>query len=260
MPSKVEEDLLYVEGPNKNIFILDKDIQTLKKLGNVLVEEYPNFHILAFDNWEDLEDDLLKEKPIVLILELDAKESDYFFDFVRKLKKEVLLKDVPIMVTGAREVLSQYHHEISKFELREIPKAIRIPYFKSVVQATLNEASSMNVELIILEQGENLFLKDDHAHHIYIVKLGQLEVYQTLDGEDFILGLIKEREVVGEMAFLEKTPRSASVRAKERCEVLALNLENLHAYLEAQPFWLSMMLHSLVDRLRAANTKILSKD
>lgn len=259
MPSKVEDDLLYVEGPNKNIFLLDKDIPTLKKLGNVLVEEYPNFHILAFDNWEDLEDDLIKEKPLVLILELTNEDSEKFFDFVRGLKKDNLTKDIPIMVTGTRDILAKNQHDISKFDLHQIPKAIRIPHFKSVVQACLNEAASMSVELITLNQGENLFLQGDRAQHIYITKSGQLEVYQTRDGDDFILGVVNEREVVGEMAFLERMPRSASVRAKERCEVLSLNLENLHSYLDAQPFWLSMILHSLVDRLRSTNKKLFEK-
>lgn len=259
MPSKVEDELLYVEGPNKNIFLLDKDIPTLKKLGNVLVEEYPSFQILAFDNWEDLEDDLIKEKPVVFILELTREESNKTFDFIRAIKKDTLTKDIPIMITGTRDVLGEFQHDIGKFDLHQIPKAIRIPQFKSVVQACLNEASSMNVELITLEQGENLFLQGDRAQHIYITKSGQLEVYQTGDGDDFILGVIREREVVGEMAFLEKRPRSASVRAKEHCEILSLNLENLHAYLEAQPFWLSMILHSLVDRLRQTNQKLFEK-
>ncbi len=260
MPSKIEDDLLYVEGPNKNIFLYDKDVQTLKKLGGVLVEEYPSFQILAFDNWEDLADDLISEKPQVMILELVDSESSQFFDFIRDLKKDTLTKDIPLMVTGTREVLNKHQHDISKFNLHQIPKAVRIPFFKSVVQACLNEASSMNVELITLEQGENLFLQGDSAKNIYITKSGQLEVYHTVDGEDFILGVIKEREVVGEMAFLEKAPRSASVRAKEHCEILCLNLDNLHSYLEAQPFWLSMILSSLVDRLREANKKIITKN
>lgn len=50
MPSNIEKDLPYVDNPNKNIFLLVYDVKTLRKLGNVLVEEYPAFQILTFDN------------------------------------------------------------------------------------------------------------------------------------------------------------------------------------------------------------------
>jgi hypothetical protein len=256
MPSKIEDDILYVDNPNKNIFIFDRDVQVLKKLGNALLEEYPSFQVLAFDNWEDLKDDLLKERPTLFIFELEENEADDFFDFVRFLKKEELLKNVPIIVTGTREVLTQYHGNISKFDLYEVPKAIRMPTFKAVVQNCLTEASSLKVQVINLRAGENLFLQGDKAKMIYITKVGQLEVYRTEDGEEFILGVIGESEILGEMSFLDKTPRSASVRALGACEVLALNIENLHSYLEAQPFWLTLMLKGLVSRLKEANSKM----
>lgn len=255
MPSNIEKDLLYVDNPNKNIFLLDYDVKTLKKLGNVLVEEYPAFQILAFDNWEDLKDDLLSERPTLFILELAKGESESFFNFIRYLKKEELLKNVPVIITGTRDVLSEHTNEIQKFDLHEVPKAIRMPTFLSSVQACLTEASSLKVEVITLEAGDNLFLQGDKARMIYITRRGQLEVYFEEDGEEFVLGRVLENEILGEMAFLERKPRSASVRALEHCEVIGLNIENLHSYLEAQPFWLTLMLNGLVGRLKKANEK-----
>lgn len=255
MPSHIEKDLLYVDNPNKNIYLLDSDVSLLKKLGNALVEDYPAFQVLAFDNWEDLKDDLLKERPTLFILELAGGNEAYFFDFIRSLKKDDLLKDIPVIVTGTRDVLAQCQSDISKFDLHEVPKAIRMPTFMSMVQTCLTEASSLKVEVIHLQAGENLFLQGDKARMIYITRVGQLEVYHTQDGEDFVLGVVGESEILGEMAFLEKKPRSASVRALEHCEVLGLNIENLHSYLEAQPFWLTLMLNGLVSRLKEANKK-----
>ena len=258
MPSLIKDDLLYVDNPNKNIFLFDRDVATLKKLGNALLEDYPAFQVLAFDNWEDLKDDLLKERPTLLILELIEKEASMFFDFIRSLKGEDLLKSVPIIVTGTREILNQYHGDIHKFELHEVPKAIRMPTFKSMVQSCLTQASSLKVQVIQLQAGENLFLQGDKARMIYITRIGQLEVYRTEDSEEFVLGVVGESEILGEMAFLDKSPRTASVRAMEHCEVLGLNIENLHSYLEAQPFWLTLMLNGLVSRLKDANKKKMS--
>lgn len=255
MPSSIDEGLLYVDNPNKNIFFLDHDVDVLRKLGNILVEDYPSFQILAFDNWVDLNDDLLKERPTLFILELIRNQEKVFFEFIRELKKNPLLKDTPIIVTGTRDILMEFDKDIHKFECQVVPKAIRVPHFKSVVQACLNEASSLKVEIISLVQGENLFLQGDASRNIFIAKKGQLEVYHVRDGEEFILGRICEGEVVGEMAFIENINRTASVRALERCEVISLDLSNLHQYLEAQPFWLTMILKALVERLRDANQK-----
>ncbi|GEM_PF-2998904 len=255
MPSSVDEGLLYINNPNKNIYILDHEVDVLKKLGNILVEEYPSFQILAFDNWEDLNDDLISEIPTLFILELMRGQESVFFDFVRKIKKDSIMKDVPIIVLGHRDILLDCDSDIHKFECQTVPKAVRVPHFKSVVQACLNEARSLKVEVITLEQGENLFLQGDKASQIFIPKKGQLEVFHVKDGVEFILGQISEGQVVGEMAFLENINRTASVRALEHCEVLGLNLENLHQYLEAQPFWLTLILKALVERLRDANLK-----
>lgn len=83
--------------------------------------------------------------------------------------------------------------------------------------------------MISLEVGDNLFLQGDKARMIHITRRGQLEVYYEEDGEEFILGRVLENEILGEMASLERKPRGATVRALEHCEVIGLNIENLHS-------------------------------
>lgn len=256
MPSTHKDGLLYIDNADKNIFFYDKDIPLLKKIGKLLLEEYPKYQILAFDNLPDFKDDLITQRPTLLILELTEDSHDEVFEIVRNVRGDNLLKDTPIVFTGIREVLENHAREISNFNIYTVPKAIRIPLFKSVVQTALTEATSMQVDIMTLQPGECLFIQGDTAHAIYIIKTGQLEVYQTHDGEDFILGKINDGEVVGEMAFLEGNRRSASVRALEECEVLKLQLDNLRSYLSSQPFWLEMILHALVDRLMQANQKL----
>jgi DNA-binding response OmpR family regulator len=114
MPSSVDEGLLYINNPNKNIYILDHEVEVLKKLGNILVEEYPSFQILAFDNWEDLNDDLISEMPTLFILELIRGQESVFFDFIRKIKQDAIMKDVPIIVLGHRDILLDCDIDINK--------------------------------------------------------------------------------------------------------------------------------------------------
>lgn len=256
MPSDHQDEILYIDNPNKSIFFYDRDIQLLKKLGGLLVDDYPKHEVIAFDNLDDFSDELLKTRPEVFILEYHSEEKVKIFDLIRSWKKDSLVKDIPIIFLGIRESLEEVKKEIAQFDIFMVPKAVRIPLFKSVVQTALTEANSMKVDKITLKQGENLFLQGDAASKIYITKKGQLEVYHSHDGEDFILGKIGEGEVVGEMAFLEGDKRSASVRALEEVEVLALDISNIKSYLSSQPFWLDMILHALVHRLREANQKL----
>lgn len=260
MPTSHKDGFLYIDNANKNIYFYDTDVTLLKKLGTLLVEDYPKYQILAFDNLPDFKNDLIKERPTILIMEITEESAEEVFSIVKEVRSNVLNKDTPIVLTGIRENLDKYSREINTFEIHVVPKAIRIPLFRSVIQVAITEANTMQVDIITLQEGEHLFRDDDTADSIYIIKKGQLEVYKDHDGEKFILGKIKDGEVVGEMAFLEGNRRSASVRALEECEILNIHLSNLKEYLGSQPFWLEMILHALVDRLYQANKKILSND
>lgn len=259
MATNHNDGLLYIDNANKNIYFYDTDVPLLKKLGKILVEDYPKYQVLAFDNLPDFKDDLIKERPTLLIMEITEESAEEVLEIVRKIRGDVVDKSVPIVFTGIRENLEKYSREIQNFDIHVIPKAIRVPLFKSVIQTAITEANTMQVDIITLQEGEHLFLDGDTAESIYIIKKGQLEVYKNHDGEDFVLGKIKDGEVVGEMAFLEGNRRSASVRALEECEILNIHLANLREYLGSQPFWLEMILHALVERLYEANKKIVGK-
>ena len=248
-----KKGLLYIEDANKSIFLYERNVKLLKKLGTVLFEEYPQFQILAFDNLSDYDDFLIKERPSLLIMELSFSNHEEVFEIIKKIKLEPLNKNTPIIVMGNRDDLETYSREIKNFDLQIIPKSIRIPFFISVVQSTLSQSSSMEIDLIRIKKGELLFEQGDKAREFFILKKGQLEVFQNHDGEDFILGKILEGEIVGEMGFIQNTPRTGSVKALKDSEVLRIHLHDFNFYMESQPFWLNMMLKALINRLGEAN-------
>src|SRR5271156_5591012 len=100
-------------------------------------------------------------------------------------------------------------------------------------------------ELKKLAQGEVLFKEEDPSNCMYIVKGGRLTVYQGEGSKYVELGEIGPDQVVGEMAFFDRRPRSASVKAKVTSEVLELSFKSLEAQFDALPNWIQALVKSI---------------
>jgi CRP-like cAMP-binding protein len=74
-----------------------------------------------------------------------------------------------------------------------------------------------------LRAGDALFRQGEQAEALYIVENGELEVRaQGTLGEEVVLAMLGAGTVVGEMAILEGTPRSATVEALSDVRVFEL--------------------------------------
>ncbi len=111
-------------------------------------------------------------------------------------------------------------------------------------------------ELQKLKAGEILFSEGDPSHCMYFVKSGKLEVFKGKSYHEVVLNLIGPGEVVGEMAFFDNKPRSASVRAKTETEIILLSYKSLQSQLDALPNWVQALIKAITEHLREANQKI----
>jgi CRP-like cAMP-binding protein len=254
-------DILYVGDEQKTIYFYDEDIDLLKKIGNKILDTYEDYQVIASDNLQDVKDELLKTKPSVLILSLSdgAQNIKDFFDFIRMIRSDILIKNIPIIVLGHRNILEKESRELAKWEVELVPKAIRVPFFMGVLASCLSRAASVDVDIVTIKAGEHLFSEGDKASSVYIVKSGSFKVYREISGEIFNLGIIDELEIIGEMSIVDHTPRSASAQAISDSEVYTLNIGNIESFLKVQPFWLGMILKSVILRLRQTNDKLAAK-
>lgn len=100
-----------------------------------------------------------------------------------------------------------------------------------------------------IEPGALLFAKGDEAREMYIVKSGELQIF---DG-NFVLETVGPGDVIGEMALVDQSPRSASVKALTPAEVVPINEKRFLWMVEQTPFFAVRMLKVLSGRLRKAN-------
>jgi CRP-like cAMP-binding protein len=111
-------------------------------------------------------------------------------------------------------------------------------------------------ESIKLVPGDFLLHEGAESTEMYYLQSGTLAVLKRKGEAVQQIGTIISGELVGEMSFLDKEPRSASVKALTECILVVVPLDKLEATLDAQPKWFTALLHTLTDRLRKANARI----
>lgn len=104
--------------------------------------------------------------------------------------------------------------------------------------------------------GEIVFEEGDAAHHLYVIVQGKVEVFRRADSREYHVATLGEEECVGEMAVLEDTPRSASVRAMEPTGVLKIDREGFRELITERPQIAFAIFRILSGRIRHMNLEI----
>ena len=112
---------------------------------------------------------------------------------------------------------------------------INLPIFSSF---NVNELSvfSRHMSFIHLQRGEYLFVEGDQGTFMGFVVNGVLEVQKKADtGENIILARLTKGSSIGEMALIDKSPRSATVIAKQATTMVTLTDKGFELLAEKYP-------------------------
>ena len=108
-----------------------------------------------------------------------------------------------------------------------------------------------------LERGDTLFTMGDRPDAMYVVLSGRIAIVATAgDGRDSVISLMEEDDLCGEMGLFDGRGRSASARALEASEVLAVPYAPVRGLYEERPDHLWRVVSMLVRRLRAAGAAL----
>ena len=111
-------------------------------------------------------------------------------------------------------------------------------------------------DTITLNPKEFLVREGEESTNMYYLQSGTMAVYKRKGQAEQQIGTIYSGELVGEMSFLDKMPRSASVRAIQECTLVVVPVDKFQKLLDKQPPWHKALNDTLLDRLRRANTRI----
>ena len=64
------------------------------------------------------------------------------------------------------------------------------------------------------KDGQVIFEEGSYGDWIYVVQAGEVEISKKMAGERLVIEVLKAGDIFGEMASIDKEPRSATVSAK----------------------------------------------
>jgi CRP/FNR family transcriptional regulator, cyclic AMP receptor protein len=102
-----------------------------------------------------------------------------------------------------------------------------------------------------LVRGDVLFAEGDDSSELFVVIDGRIAIAnRSTDGRESVVALMEAGDLFGEMALLDRQPRSAEARALEPSIVLAIPYEPVQTMFEERPELLWGVVRMLSRRLR----------
>jgi CRP-like cAMP-binding protein len=101
-------------------------------------------------------------------------------------------------------------------------------------------------ELVSFKAGEIVFRKGDPGEVMYLVTKGEVEIMIS----DKVVEKVVAGGVIGEMAILDRGPRSATVTAKTDCLLLAIDRERFENQVRKSPQFSIQVMRVIAERLR----------
>ncbi|MDY6967406.1 MAG: cyclic nucleotide-binding domain-containing protein [Spirochaetota bacterium] len=162
----------------------------LRALNNYLVSKHPGSQ------------DLENPKNLLNIAESYIKMKQY------SIAAHCLSK----YIEWAKDNQSEQHNiEKTKKLLNKIAPDYRIPV--------------ADTKILSLEKDYIIFAENEPADYFYVIEEGAVKISKLVDGQEFILSILREGEIFGEMAILNKKVRNASAIVFEKSVVLRLSVD-----------------------------------
>jgi CRP/FNR family cyclic AMP-dependent transcriptional regulator len=111
----------------------------------------------------------------------------------------------------------------------------KVPMFEHLAEEELEHLSNL-LHARRYPKGEVIFHQGDVGTALFIIRKGQVAIrLSSLDGKEVTLAMLERGDFFGELALLDGEPRSTDAVAREETELLSLQRESFHRYLESSP-------------------------
>ena len=222
-------------------------------------KQIPQASIVEARDGGELQIKLDNDFPHVVVIEelLPRGMAKVLFD--RILKKYTGPEFVfAFVIIGPIPVDVNFIDEIASGQLQYVSDINDEEKFGDALSRALNFVSHKTPSeyfLRFLAKDELLLSEGTKADCVYILKKGELRAFTSASGSVVTLGIISVGEFVGEMAYINGEPRSASVSANINSELIEIPINHLDHILLKNPAWSKALMKTLSDRLKKSNKK-----
>ena len=124
----------------------------------------------------------------------------------------------------------------------------KIPVFSKLEPSKL-KLLAFTSQSLIFEDTELLFRVGESADSAYVIVEGEVEIVSETESGDFVVGVLGQNEIVGELGVLTNSPRSATIRARGRAVALRISDEMFLRLLAENPEVALDVMRQLSDKL-----------
>ncbi|MCK4578348.1 MAG: Crp/Fnr family transcriptional regulator [Candidatus Marinimicrobia bacterium] len=100
--------------------------------------------------------------------------------------------------------------------------------------------------------GETIFKDGDPGQTMFIILDGRIEISKMIGDQKTVLAVLEKGSIFGEMAIVDREPRSATAITLADTEMLEMSRDMFEDRISKVPSWLQSFFGILVDRLRKA--------
>lgn len=137
----------------------------------------------------------------------------------------------------------------------EVEMLRRITLFSGLPPAKL-KLLAFTSDRVMYSAGEALFYQGDIGDAAYVILSGKAEVLINTAGGPFKIAEVEQNSIVGEIAILCNTPRTATVRTSTPLEALRIRKDDFLKLLADFPEMAVEIMRVLADRLAQTTAKL----
>jgi len=100
--------------------------------------------------------------------------------------------------------------------------------------------------------GDTIFSQGEPGEMLYVVRSGQVEIRT----DDIAVDTVGEGSILGEMALIDSSARSATAVALSDCELIPVDEKRFTFLVQQTPFFAVHVMRVLADRLRKTNALV----
>ena len=242
------------ETTKKTFFIVSANTEFLNTTTDYLKKHYQQ-PIIDHSPYTESALSKIKSEPVDVVIADCVSNAALNFTLVENLIKENLTPTMSYILIGPPPKEAKFVDELVSGKVSYLSN-LDEEKFDHVLVKALNfnsHADHASFHLLYLAQGDLLMKQGDIAEYVYILKSGELQAFNTIDGKKTILGHIAIGEFVGEMAYINNEPRSASIEALTDAELIEVPLKLVDTILYTRPAWAKSLNQTLSKRLKQAN-------
>jgi CRP/FNR family cyclic AMP-dependent transcriptional regulator len=106
------------------------------------------------------------------------------------------------------------------------------------------------------QPGDTIVREGDVGDTMFIIQRGEVRIHKHTHDRETTLAVLKAGDFFGEMAIIDREPRSASATAATEAKVLVLSKDIFESQIKTNPKIIMSILRKMSERLRAADRQI----